>query len=297
MKLNLHQLHVFQAVAEAGGIRAAARLLGLTQPAVTYIVRELERTVGAALLQRTRGGIELTAMGSALHQRAILLLSEMRRTEDELAQLRDGTGGSLCIAFSSGAAIRVLVPTLNRFRQLRQGVSIELHEITLLDAKMQWRSARYDFAVISELDEPPADDLDRKVLFTSPMIVTARKGHPLAGARTLRDLRSCPWVMPSYGSRIIGTAMEHAGAAAPDDILLCQSLQFSLSILRGTNALTLYSSALHDDPLVSEGLIGIRVQEALPRMRVSLVVRNLACLTPAAHLFIRCLREASVRSQ
>ena len=49
MKLNPGQLEVFCVVADCGSIRAAARRLGLTQPAVTYVVRELERQAGAAL--------------------------------------------------------------------------------------------------------------------------------------------------------------------------------------------------------------------------------------------------------
>jgi len=294
MKLN--QLHVFKVVAECGSIRAAARRLGVTQPAVTYVVRELERSLGAELLLRDSKGATLTALGVALHQRAVLLLSEMRRAEDELVQLRDGTGGSLCIAFSSGAAMRVLVPTLNNFRKLRPGVQIELHEITLIDPRMHWQSGRFDFAVISELDEPIADGMERQVLFTSPMVVTAREGHPLANARSLRDLRSSLWLLPGHGLRVMTGLMQGLGVPPPNDVLLCQSLQFVLSILRGTDALTLFSSTLHEDPLVSGGLVRLKVREALPHLRLSLVARNVGLLTPAARLFVQCLTDETKKS-
>ncbi|MCK9513338.1 MAG: LysR substrate-binding domain-containing protein [Pigmentiphaga sp.] len=294
-KLNLNHLAVFQVVADCGSIRAAARQLGFTQPAVTYVMRELERSAGAELLHRGSKGIVLTELGVALYRRAQLLLSEMRRTEDELEQLREGMGGSLCVAFSSGAAMRLMVPTLNRFRRLRPGVHLELHEITVIGWQKPWQSGVYDLAVISELDDVESDDgLQRQVLFTSPMVVTAREGHPLAGARSLLDLRSCAWVMPGYGPQLMARLLRRLGAPPPQDLILCQSLQFSLSILRGSDTLTLYSSALHEDPLVFGGLVGIPVQECLPSLRVSLVVRNPASLTPAARLFIQCLTEESM---
>ena len=64
MKPN--QLHAFVAVVEQMSIRAAARVLGISQPAVTKIVRELEREVDAPLVERSVKGVRLTPFGEAL---------------------------------------------------------------------------------------------------------------------------------------------------------------------------------------------------------------------------------------
>ena len=99
MKPN--QLLAFVAVAEQMSIRGAARVLGISQPAVTKIVRELERVVGAPLVARSVKGVELTAYGEAFAPRARLLLADMRRARDEIAQIRDGATGKISVAVST----------------------------------------------------------------------------------------------------------------------------------------------------------------------------------------------------
>ena len=83
MKPN--QLLAFVAVVEQMSIRGAARTLGISQPAVTKIVRELEREVGAPLVERSVKGVRLTPYGEAFAPRARLLLSDMRRARDEIS--------------------------------------------------------------------------------------------------------------------------------------------------------------------------------------------------------------------
>ena len=293
MKLNPGQLEVFVVVVECGSIRAAARRLGLTQPAVTYVVRELERQVGAALLLRQTSGVALTPLGESLHRRALRLLEEWRQAQDELAQLRDGTSGSLRLAFSSGAAARVLAPALEAFRQARPGVRLDIHELSLSDPRELWKVGQYDFAVISELDEPVHDDLERQVLFRVPLQVMARRGHPLAGARSLRELRDSLWLLPGYGPRVIGDQLLALGVEPPRQVMMVQSLYIALSLVRSTDALVLMSTVVLDDPQVAQTMVALPLREALPQLRVSLVSRGMAGLTPAAKQFADSLLAVS----
>lgn len=293
MKFNPGQLEVFCVVVECGSIRAAARRLGLTQPAVTYVVRELERQVGAVLLLRQTKGVALTPLGESLHRRALGLLEAWRQTQDELAQLRDGTSGSLRLAFSSGAAARVLAPALEAFRRSRPGVRLDIHELSLSDPRELWKVGQYDFAVISELDEPVDDDLDRQVLFSVPLQVMARRDHPLAGARSLRELADCLWLLPGYGPGVIAEAMGTRGGEPPRQVMLVQSLYIALSLVRSTDALVLMSTVVLDDPQVAQSLIALPLRERLPQLRVSLVSQGLSGLTPAARQFADSLLAAS----
>lgn len=293
MKFNPGQLEVFGVVVECGSIRAAARRLGLTQPAVTYVVRELERQVGAPLLLRQSRGVALTPLGESLHRRALRLLAEWRQAQDELAQLRDGSSGSLRLAFSSGAAARVLAPALEAFRRERPGVRLEIHELSLSDPRDLWKVGQYDFAVISELDEPVDDEWDRQVLFRAPLCVMARREHPLAGARSLRELGDCLWLLPGYGPRVIGGGMQALGGEPPRQVMMVQSLYIALSLLRSTDALVLMSTVVLDDPQVAQAIVALPLREPLPQLRVSLVSQGMDGLTPAARQFADGLLAAA----
>lgn len=79
LPFDLRQLTIFLAVCDAGSMAAAARRLGLTQPAVSLAVAELELRIGAGLFDRAIRPIALTPAGVLLRQRASALVSEARQ--------------------------------------------------------------------------------------------------------------------------------------------------------------------------------------------------------------------------
>lgn len=290
---SLRQLEIFRAVAEAGSIRSAARRLGLTQPAVTHAVRELERVVGAPLFARSVKGVAPTEIGAALLRRSHLLFNEVRRTQEEIAELRDGTGGRLSIAFSSTAA-QLLPTALTDFRSRRPGVALELQELTWPSTDERWHGGDYDFAVISESGEPTHDGLAHEVLLEQPLIVVARQGHPQAGARSLSSLQHCLWLVPGYGRALLQRLFAARRTAAPIDVIACQSTHMALMLLYQTDALALLAGSLASGQAMSSGLVRLPLPgPPLATLRISLLVRDSQALTPAARVFIDCLRLAA----
>ncbi|WP_371345080.1 LysR family transcriptional regulator [Ancylobacter sp. IITR112] len=79
LPFDLRALEIFLAVCDAGTMAQAARRLGLTQPAISQAVADLERRIGVALFDRGARPLGLTAAGGALRQRASALLSEARQ--------------------------------------------------------------------------------------------------------------------------------------------------------------------------------------------------------------------------
>ena len=296
MRMNLRQLEAFKAVVDAGSIRAAARVLQLTQPAVTHTVRELERGIGAELLQRSVRGVEPTALGLALYRRAHLLVNELRRAREEMAQLRDGTGGRVSIALSSAAAAQLLPPALTAFRALRPGVELELQEISWPAMDTRWQGGDYDFAVISELDEDARDGLEREVLFAMPMVLAVRTGHPMARTRSVLRLSDQTWLLPGYGHEALRRVFAALGHAAPRDIIFCHSAAIALEIVRQVDAVGMVSSMLFRNEIASRNLVALPLRDKLPQARVSIVVRDVHSVTPAARLLMECLRRAASRT-
>src|SRR5471030_2463294 len=109
------QLRIFLAVAEQRSIRAAARMLGLTQPAVTKTIRELESEFGLALVLRDGNGVSLTEYGLAFRVHAQLLINEMRRTREAIEAMRYGVGGMVRIAVSPTVAASLLPDAFAQF--------------------------------------------------------------------------------------------------------------------------------------------------------------------------------------
>lgn len=119
------------------------------------------------MLVRSAKGVALTEIGEALLRRARRLSSEVRRAEEEIAQLRDGAGGLLRVAFSSFAVEQLLPNALLDFRRRWPGVVLELQEFSGIDVKGLWDGRDFDFAILGELDPAVEDGLDRRSCSTS----------------------------------------------------------------------------------------------------------------------------------
>jgi DNA-binding transcriptional LysR family regulator len=292
--MNLRHLKIFEAVADAGSLRAAARVAGLTQPAMTYAMRELEQSVGAQLLVRSAKGVALTEIGEALRNRARLLANEVRRAEDEIAQLRDGTGGVLRVAFSSFASERLLPGALLDFRRKWPGVSLEIQELSGANMKGPWSRGDFDFAIYSELEDIADDGLHREPLLKFSLIVVAAAKHPLARVRSMVRLHEAMWAVPPYCAEILHRRFASVGLPPPRGIVICHSWQVVNTLVRKAGALTLASSGVMQRKTSARGLVGLRLADPLPEVRASLLMRDPASLTPAARAFADSLRKAAL---
>ncbi|MDD2180643.1 LysR family transcriptional regulator [Acidovorax sp. D2M1] len=293
MHLNLRQLEIFRAVAESGSIRAASRRVHLTQPAVTHAVRELERCVGAPLFTRDVKGVIPTDVGEALLRRTHLLFNEVQRMKDEILQVRDGTGGRLSIAFSSASA-QLLPVALERFRALRPSVTLDLHEISQPDVDAKMRIGRYDFAVISDWGETAYDGLVSDFLFEQPLAVVARTGHPLAQVRSVSRLQHCTWLIsPGYGLPMLRKIFAAKRLKPPTDVITCQSAIPLITLLYRTDAVALISGGRQGLRGAAQGLTKLPIMGALDSIRISVIYPEVQALSPAATVFIDCLRIAS----
>src|SRR5689334_4317646 len=100
MAFNLHHLRLFTSVVQHGSFSSAARAISISQPALSKAVRELEREVGAALLDRSLSGVTLTTAGEILYRYAQQIFVTEQAAEEELAQAQGMAQGRLAIGAS-----------------------------------------------------------------------------------------------------------------------------------------------------------------------------------------------------
>ena len=144
---KVNQLQALKQVARSGSIRAAARELGQSQPALSRTLRELEQTLGTQLLLRSKEGITLTEAGCAFSQRAEWVLEELRRAADEVEQINHATHGRLTIGYSSLIALTVFPAVADAFKQALPQVALTLKEGQLSSLLPGVRSGEIDLAV------------------------------------------------------------------------------------------------------------------------------------------------------
>ncbi|AMM25795.1 LysR substrate-binding domain-containing protein [Variovorax sp. PAMC 28711] len=290
------QLTAFVAVAEQMSIRAAARALGISQPAVTKIVRELERELGAPLVERSVRGVSLTAYGAAFAPRARMLLADMGRARDEIAQIRDGATGRVSVAVSTSFALTVLPAAFKAFHTRLPAVEVRFSEAVLPSMLARLRDGNLDFAVAHVMPGMLDDEFERTELFPVGLVVGARTRHPLRNAVSLAELHDAEWILPGdgdMGREAVAPLFAPLGFAPPARVIQGQSVTVALGLVGHMDLIGLFVEPLATLAFKRHGIRRIEVKEQLPALPVCVIRRRGQKSTPAAQHFVECIQGAA----
>jgi LysR family transcriptional regulator, regulator of abg operon len=281
--MRFTQLRDFVAVMKAGSLRSAAQALGISQPAVTKSIRQLEDELGTKLLQRSGRGATATSAGKALLARARVIQAELAKIEQDLDELRGRRGGSVVVGVSPAAAVLLVPKAVMRLRQSDPGVRVRFVEGLAHSLMALVRDETLDFSVGLKADKPDAAIRFRPLL-RAPMIIAGRRDHPRAGARSLRDLADATWVAFSQPGRrgLLDRSFRAAGLQPPHDVVQCESYTSALALMAGTDALGLIVPQLLEEPYSKTALQPIRIAEPIPAVTLGIFRRVDAPLSPAA---------------
>ena len=182
MNLELRQLRYFVTVAEELHFGKAALRLHMTQPPLSQAIQALEGLLGAALFERNRRGVALTAAGTALLPEARRLLAQSQELPQLVRRAAAGEAGRLTLAFVSSADYSVLPPFLRAYRAAYPQVDITLQEATSDLQLDDLLHGRIDAGLlIPPLPDKAKTELDYLPVLNEPLILCAPAG--LAGLK------------------------------------------------------------------------------------------------------------------
>jgi DNA-binding transcriptional LysR family regulator len=134
-RLRLRDLHIFFATVQRGSMAKAAQTLGVTQPAVSKVIAELEHTLGVRLLDRGVRGVEPTKYGRALLTRSNAAFDELRQSVRDIEFLADPTVGEVRIGCQETFAAAVLPSVIHRFSKAYPSVVLHIEQLGSLAAE------------------------------------------------------------------------------------------------------------------------------------------------------------------
>ena len=212
--LDPRRLETFRVVATTGRVSAAARLLHLSQPAVTAQVRQLEAECGQPLFERTPRGVRLNAAGQALlgyAQRVRQLLDEATG----IARADLPPGGELALAASTTVASYGLPGLVASFLKAHRGTGVRL-EVGNTAEVLGWvREGRVPLGVVEGHGRAPGVRLERLLDDELIAVVAAHAPPELLRVRRVEDLEAVPliWREPGSGTRaVVERALRRAGS-------------------------------------------------------------------------------------
>lgn len=294
MKLN--QLRDLVAIVERGSLRGAARHLEVAQSGITRSIHDLERELGSPLFERDVRGMVLTPMGRLFYQRASSAVNELRRAREEMEQAQGGTQGTVVAGLSIMPHLGMLPDALRPFRRRFPGVTLKLIEGLYPAIEPGLRNGTVDFYIGAASQAEAAPGLRTEVLFQNTRIVVGRKGHPLAGARSLKALADAEWATPSLeinAAEDLEEVFARFKLPPPAIRLQAHSAMSVLVALASTDLLAMLPRQWGDYALSQQALEVIEVRERLSAPDIVFVRRADLPLTPAAEHLSDLLRRYS----
>lgn len=184
-------LRYFVAVVEERHFGRAAQRLRIAQPSLSRAIKQLERDLGAVLLERSPAGVAVTAAGDALYDEARKVLDQV---EHARARVTEAAGGAvLTVGSLAGAVEQAGAELVSAFRARHPDVRVGVRESDLTDPSCGLRSGLVDAAVT--LAPFATSGLRVHELRSLPIGVVLRTDDPLAARLelTTRDLAQRPW--------------------------------------------------------------------------------------------------------
>lgn len=286
--MRLSQIRDFLAVVESGGIRAAARKLGVSQPAITRSVRGLEAELHVRLLQRTPTGAVPTESGRAFVARARAAQAELRKAEEEIDLLSQAVGS---VAFGVSPTSAMMVPeAIARFRQQFPQTRIRIAEGLPQALIPMVRDQTLEFAICRRALLRLDSGLAFRPLLRNDFAVVVRRDHPLENAGSLAQLVDASWIslLPAdAGDSPFDSAFSAAGLSVPKQVIQCESYNTAIGLIAKTDMLGFLARQLLADSILGDFLREIRVSEPLPSFSVGLFTRTGTPLTQAGQAMAR----------
>ena len=283
--MKLTQLRDLAAIAETGGLRRAARRLGLSQPALSRSIRELEDELGVPLFDRSVSGMVLTEAGKAFASRGQAVHRELERAREEAIQHSGVDMGEVSIGLSSAAHVALLPKVITPFRKRFPRVRLHIIEslFPALDAAI--RDGSIDFYVGPSPGGRPGSAIRVEALFDNYRVVMGRKNHPLSDTRTLAGLTSAEWVMTSAiagGDIDLRPIFEQHGLPAPIVAVRTQTALSTITVAASSDLITILPRQWLRFARLTRLLAPIAIAEKLSAPAISIISRATLPLTPAA---------------
>lgn len=300
-RLSLRELRLLLAVARAGSILKAAHQIGLTQPAVSKAIADLEQTLGVRLFDRNNRGVEPTPQGAVLIRRALAVFDEMRQAVQELDFLADASSGEVRIGGTPSVCGGLLAHAVALLQAERPGVRHDVVELESEQLLAEVRGRLVDLGVGRKPALRADDEIGFEPLFEDRLFAVVGARHALAGRRAITpaELAAQRWVFPLAGSfvtRQLEAAFERLGVGAPVPAVATMSTLLRYEMLATQRFVTvLHGSLLRYGQLPGNlRVLPVDLGAAVP---VGLFRARQRTLSPAAEMLARQLHKLAPAMQ
>ena len=247
--ITLRHLRALVALSDLKLVARVSEALGVTQPAVSKQIAELEKIVGVPVVTRDRNRLYLTPIGTRLADHARQALGQLDRAAFDIEAMTSGVSGSVSIGVVSSVAPTLLPGTIALFKRSTPQANVSVSEGHFVELLPQLEAGALDLVIARVWQPQELAGIDQMALFSEPVVVVAGRNHPLAqaGYVTWAEVASYPWILPqpnSVARQAVDALFAANGLSPPTNTIASLSLALNLELLRTMPALGLLPQRL-----------------------------------------------------
>jgi len=290
MRFKLRQMEIFRAVMIAGSVSGAARMLFVSQPAVSKLLAHTETSLGMRLFHRVSGKLVPTADAIRLFEEVKKVYDAAQKVDTFVDNLLSRPSGQINVSCSPSLGLSLVPRIVKTFLQRYPDVRLHLHTTLIQDAPQELLSGKSDLAItVLPLRGP---NLQVEPLRQGRMVCAVPQGHKLAARclLSLHDLAGERMILYSPGipfGQLIRNAFDHYGCPLPAAVDVPRA-ELACSLVRRNVGLALVDEFSVADG-VWNGLAVLPLKEDIP-IEVSLIRSRFALSSPEVENFIRIMR-------
>lgn len=290
--LNVRYLAVFRAVVKAGSVSAAARMLNVSQPAVTKTVRLLEERLGLALFSRVNGRLIITPEAERLMPEIERLFGTLTVIKNLADEAREGLSGTISIASVTTLSMSLVAKAIENFHRAHPGVRFDIKS---LPTRLAVQHVATNYVDLGVLDAPAgALDMETIELCRSRVCCVLRRDHPLARRRYIEPRQLADESIISFSDEtttgmLLREAFHSANVAHNVHFTVNHTMTAYTLVRRGVGV------ALVDSfPLFSGDFTDLVVRPFSPAIetRVCVVFSSTRAVPIVARNFVHALKQA-----
>ena len=279
--MEIRQLEYFRKIAETGSINAAAKLLNMSQPPLSYQLKLLEEELDVRLFDRSRQGVSLTEAGKLLYQRSGELLQFADSAKFEVTQT--GRRQVLRLGMTS-TTVGPILPKIAAFTKAHPDVSFEVHDGSTFSMMDLLLRGILDVSVVRTPVQ--LDKVAHTVLCEEPMIAVSRPGSGESGDIRLTALTQVPLILYRRYERFILDAF-HAQNLEPNVLCVCDDARDAMQWAEQGLATAIFPQSMED---LCRTLTIRPIAEASLKTKILLIWHSEKAPRPLVQDFLRICR-------
>lgn len=293
MELSFRQLEVIRAVARHGAVTPAAADLGVSQPAVSMMLRDCMAAAGFPLFIRGQGRLQPTPELRIFLDDIDRVFSGLERIDRLVGDIRDTSVGSVVIAATPALADNLLPGAIAAFRRARPRIQITVQTMDNLATVDAVTQGGVDFGLVLT----PIADVDARLvpLCAGALVCVTPHGHPLAGREVVGPGDLAPYPLISFSrslplGRLVERSFKDAGVPRRISLEVNQSSTALALVRAGVGVAVIDPFLLMDS---DQGVVRLALSPRTEVQAQALIPREGSLSRPALMLLAALRRRAA----